>query len=63
MEQTPATPPPDPITRPELDARFREIRTRIWIVAAAAFLGSILGGFLKAGIQPQDAAAALWRLL
>lgn len=53
----------EPITRGELDARFREIKTRIWITAAGAFLGSFIGGSLKSGIPPQQAAEAVWRFL
>lgn len=51
------------ITRQELDARFSEIKTRIWITAAGAFLGSAIGSSLKAGITPHTAAEMVWRLL
>lgn len=55
----------DPITRPELEARFREIKTRIWIVAASSFMGSVLGGSLaqRAGLTPHTAAAIVGRLI
>jgi hypothetical protein len=49
----------DPITRPELDARFREIKTRIWFVSLSSFLGAVAGGSLKTFFGPAHTAAAI----
>jgi hypothetical protein len=53
----------DYVTVRELEAIVRELKTRTWIVAGASLLGSFIGGSVKAGLSPHEAAEMLWRLL